>query len=176
MDKDAEQQLKLFEAQVFPHTTVLLRTASRICHKNAESDDIVQETLLRAWKYWDTFEAGSNCRAWLFRIMFNVIRRRNEGLEATVDHISVDEPQLSNVLRFEPRLELDEEGVLVAMERLPIEYREIILLVLVEEFSYKDVALMLNIPMGTVMSRLHRARLLLKKYLRPFSNRSINTI
>jgi RNA polymerase sigma-70 factor, ECF subfamily len=162
---DQERQ-KNFESLVFVNTAALLRTATRMCGKTAEADDVVQETLLRAWKYWDGFEPGTNCRAWLFRIMINVINRRRETLESASEHVSVDEPEMSNVLRFEPRLELDEHGVLTALERLPSEYRDIILLVLVEEFSYKETATLLNVPMGTVMSRLHRARQMMKKMLK----------
>ena len=164
---DHERQ-KNFEGAVFVNTTALLRAATRMCRNRSEADDVVQETLLRAWKYWDGFEPGTNCRAWLFRIMINIIRRRRESLESVTEHISVDEPEMGNVLRFEPRLEFDEYGVLAALEKLPSEYRDTILLVLVEEFSYKETATMLNVPMGTVMSRLHRARQMMKKMLKPF--------
>lgn len=159
------EQLENFENLVLIHTQTLLRTASRMCRNSSEADDIVQETLLRAWKYWHTFELGSNCRAWLFRIMINLIHRRRETLSGISEHVSVDEPSVANILRFEPKLEMDEQGALAAIDRLPAEYREIIFLVLVEEFSYKEAALMLNVPMGTIMSRLHRARQMMKKIL-----------
>ncbi|MBI4853580.1 MAG: sigma-70 family RNA polymerase sigma factor [Acidobacteria bacterium] len=162
-----EDQLENFENLALIHTQILLRTATRMCTNSSEADDIVQETLLRAWKYWHTFELGSNCRAWLFRIMINLIHRRRESLSNTAEHISVDEPNMANVLKFEPKLEMDEHGALVALNRLPTEYRDIIFLVLIEEFSYKEAAIMLNVPMGTVMSRLHRARQMMKKLLCP---------
>jgi RNA polymerase sigma-70 factor, ECF subfamily len=162
-----QERLKSFESQIFIHTTTLLRAATRICQSATEADDIVQETMLRAWKYWDSFESGTNCRAWLFRIMINLIHRRRERVEAHTEHISIDEPEMSNVLRFEARLDFNEEGALSAVAKLPKEYRDVILLVLVEEFAYKEAAVMLNLPMGTVMSRLHRARQILKKMLRP---------
>jgi len=162
-----QERLKSFEGQVFGNTTALLRTATRMCGNAAEADDIVQETLLRAWKYWDGFEQGTNCRAWLFRIMINLIRRRRETLESAAVHVSVEEPEIGKVLRFEPRLELDEQGALAALDKLPAEYKEIITLILVEEFSYKETALMLDVPLGTVMSRLHRARRMVQKMLKP---------
>lgn len=170
-----EEQLENFETLALIHTQTLLRTATRMCGKSSEADDIVQETLLRAWKYWHTFELGSNCRAWLFRIMINLIHRRRETLSAASEHISIDEPAMANVLRFEPKLEMDEHGALAALSRIPTEYRDIIFLVLVEEFSYKEAAVMLNIPMGTVMSRLHRARQMMKKILCPDQKQDIAT-
>lgn len=165
----SQEQARLanFEEQVFSHTSSLLRTAVRMCGNASEAEDVVQDTLLRAWKYWNRFEPGTNCRAWLFRIMINVINRRHEGLEAIATHFSTETPEMTNVLRFESRIELDEHGTLVALEKLPSEYREVLLLVLVEEFSYKETATMLNIPMGTVMSRLYRARQMMKKLLKP---------
>ncbi|MBL8149682.1 MAG: sigma-70 family RNA polymerase sigma factor [Blastocatellia bacterium] len=163
----ARQRLKSFEDSVFLHTPILLRVATRMCKKSGEADDVVQETLLRAWKYWDSFEQGTNCRAWLFRIMVNVVQRRRETIAATAEHVSVEEPTISNVLKFEPKMEFDESGAIAAIEKLPSEYKDVIVLVLVEEFSYKEVSAMLDIPMGTVMSRLHRARLMIKKMLKP---------
>lgn len=165
-----QTQLAHFESHVFPHTAVLLRSAIRMWGNPTEAEDIVQDTLLRAWKYWDRFEPGTNCRAWLFRIMINVINRRREGLEAGSAHVAAHEPEITNVLRFEPRIELDEHGTLHALEKLPSDYRDVLMLVLVEELSYKEAAVMLNIPMGTVMSRLHRARQMMKKLLRPGSS------
>ena len=170
-----EKELGDFENLALIHTQTLLRTATRMCGNISEADDIVQETLLRAWKYWHTFELGSNCRAWLFRIMINLIHRRRESLSALTEHISVDDPTTANILRFEPKQEMDEHGALAALNRLPTEYRDIIFLVLVEEFSYKEAAVMLNVPMGTVMSRLHRARQMMKKLLCPDEKENIAT-
>jgi RNA polymerase sigma-70 factor, ECF subfamily len=170
-----QEQLKQFENLALVHTKTLLRSAVRMCGSSTEADDIVQETLLRAWKYWHTFELGSNCRAWLFRIMINLIHRRRESLSNNSEHFSVDEPAILNVLRFEPKLDMDEQGALAAVYQLPAEYRDIILLVLVEEFSYKETATMLNVPMGTVMSRLHRARQMVKKLLCPNTKEDIAT-
>lgn len=164
---EVDERLRAFETAVFANTPALLRTATRMCGNSSEADDIVQETMLRAWKYWDTFEQGTNCRAWLFRIMVNIIHRRRDGLEAASEHVSIEEPSVGNVVRMEPRLELDEHGVMAAVERLPAEYKEVLVLVLIEEFAYKEVAAMLDIPLGTVMSRLHRARQIVKKIIRP---------
>ncbi|KAF0248944.1 MAG: ECF subfamily RNA polymerase sigma-24 factor [bacterium] len=169
------EQLENFESLALIHTQTLLRTATRMCGNASEADDIVQETLLRAWKYWHTFELGSNCRAWLFRIMINLIHRRRESLSSLAEHVSVDEPAMANVLRFEPKIEMDEHGALSALNRLPTEYRDIIFLVLVEEFSYKEAAVMLNVPMGTVMSRLHRARQMMKKLICPDQKEDVAT-
>jgi RNA polymerase sigma-70 factor, ECF subfamily len=166
MQSSSDQEgLENFKSLVFENTGILLRTAVRMCG-NTQADDIVQETLLRAWKYWHTFEQGTNCRAWLFRIMINIIHREGERLESTTKHVSIQEPMMDNVLHLEPRLEIDEHRTLAALERLPAKYKEVMLLVLVEEFSYKEVAAMLKVPIGTVMSRLNRARQMMKSLLR----------
>jgi RNA polymerase sigma-70 factor (ECF subfamily) len=162
-----EARLHNFETAVFPHTPALLRYAARLCRSASDADDIVQESLMRAWKYWDGFQPGTNCRAWLFRIVANVIQRKRERIESAAEHVSLESPTVGNLLRFEPRFEINESGLAEAMARLPFEYREVIVLALVEEFSYKEIASILSVPMGTVMSRLHRARERMRHLLKP---------
>jgi RNA polymerase sigma-70 factor, ECF subfamily len=164
-----------YESLVFQHTPGLLRCAFRLTRSAAEAEDLVQDALLRAWQYWDGFEQGSNCRAWLYRILINVFRRSFDQPERKNRHLSTDHPELTNVLRFEHKFELDEYGVREAFSRIPREYQEVIELVLVEEFSYKEAAEILEVPMGTVMSRLFRGRHKMQSLLRTPTHREASS-
>lgn len=151
----SRQRREEFETLALAHLDALTRTAARLCGSRAAAEDAVQETYLQAWKYWDTFQPGTNCRSWLFRILFNVIKkRRREGAAET----TIEEAVPSNVLRFEPGRQLETYEVLEVFDRLSEEHRAVLMLVAVEEMSYKEAAFALGVPVGTVMSRLSRAR------------------
>lgn len=154
-----------FEATTLPYLNELYRTATRAVGGSTEAGDIVQETYLQAWKSYHRFTPGTNCRAWLYKIMFHVIqhhRRRQRRYVAVV--IEDDEPSLESQLRYEPPVPqtLSDEEVLAALASLPERYRDVILLVDVDELSYKEAAAALEVPIGTVMSRLSRARATLR--------------
>ena len=164
-----QQRLGHFEREAMTQLDALMKAAIRIAGSRAEADDIVQETFLRAWKYFDSFDQGSNCRAWLFRIMFNVINnragRRSRLQETQLDTDETIEYQKSNVVAFDPLRQIEGREALEASELLSEEYRAVLWLVVVEEFSYKEAADVLGVPIGTVMSRLHRARRDLRRIL-----------
>lgn len=166
-----EQQLQLqrFEREALLHLEALLKTANRIARPLLDAEDVVQETYLRAWKHFDSFEVGTNCRAWLFRIMFNVIKARSgvmaKRLETQIEDESEIENRPDNVVFFDPLKKIEEQEALKATTRLPVDHREVLWLVVVEEFSYRETAEILDVPIGTVMSRLHRARRDLRKLL-----------
>lgn len=142
-----------------PHTNELFRTAVRVIGNRTEAEDLVQETYLQAWKSFDRFEMGTNCRAWLYKILFNVInhhRRKWSRLQT----VREDDGILEETLAHEPPVpqHITDEDVLKALDGVPDHYREVVLLADVEGFSYKEIAETLNIPLGTVMSRLSRGR------------------
>lgn len=149
------------------HLDSLMRVASKLMRGRQEAEDIVQETYLRAWKYFASFDEGSNCRAWLFRIMFNVINLRTgkqaKLLESPLEDEDRVEYEQSNVIAFDPLKKLEGGEVLDATKKLSKEHRSVLWLIVVEEFSYKEAAEILDLPIGTVMSRLHRARRDLRK-------------
>jgi RNA polymerase sigma-70 factor (ECF subfamily) len=158
-------RIKEFEAVALPHLHELFRTASRLLGDSARAEDVVQDVYLVAWKSFDTFETGTNCRAWLFRILFHKLRHyRRKWLNPR--EVRNAEEILGEVLA-RPNLSpgLTDEEVLEALAAVSQEYRAVILLVDVEEFSYKDAAGILGVPVGTVMSRLSRARGLLRERL-----------
>ena len=162
----AEAKAHEFEAEALPHLNDLFRTATRLLGTSTEAEDIVQETYLLAWKSFDRFEPGTDCRAWLFTIMFNAIRHyRRKWFDRRVTD-DTDEV-LENTLTYTPSVpeHISDEDVLSALDAIPSDFRAVVLLADVQEFSYKEIADILKVPMGTVMSRLSRGRQLLRSAL-----------
>lgn len=156
-----------FENEALPHLEALLRTAVRLSGDRARAEDAVQETYLRAWRSFGTYQAETNCRAWLFRILLNVLKksagkRRRDPLADAED---VDGAGKVIPLFPVPAREGGMQDILTAVHHLPPEFRDVLWLVIVEGFSYKETAQLLDIPIGTVMSRLYRARRELRRYL-----------
>jgi len=155
-----------FEAEAMPHLNDLFRTLLRMTGERGAAEDVLQEVYLQAWRSFDRFEAGTNCRAWLYKILFHCVshyRRRRfrfpllkETEEFLETNLAQPTPVAENVTDSE---------ILDALDQIPAEFRSVVLLVDVEEFTYKEVAGILSIPIGTVMSRLSRARGLLRKEL-----------
>ncbi len=152
-----------FEAAALPHLNDLFRTATRLLGSSTEAEDIVQETYLLAWKSFDRFEPGTDCRAWLFTITFNAVRhyrRRWFDRRVTGETAQILEETASYTSPVPE--ELTDQDVLLALDGIPPEFRAVVLLADVQEFSYKEIAAILRVPMGTVMSRLSRGRQLLR--------------
>ena len=151
-----------FEGSALPHLNDLYRTACSLLGDRTEAEDLVQETYLHAWKSFHRFEPGTNCRAWLFKILFHRLHHHRRKWFRM--RLAKSDDTLEQTLAYEPPVpeKLSDEEVLAALERLPEDFREVLLLADVEEFSYKEVAAALEIPMGTVMSRLSRGRRLLR--------------
>lgn len=155
-----------FEAEAMPHMDELFRAASSMLRSRTEAEDVVQETYLQAWRSFHRFTPGTNCRAWLFKILFHVIqhqRRKWFKFKFTDE----GEMTLEQTLVYEPPVpqDLSDEDVLAAFRKIPEAYREVVFLSDVYEFSYKEIQQTLNIPIGTVMSRLSRGRQLLRTHL-----------
>lgn len=135
---------------------------------SSEAEDLVQETYLEGWKSFHRFEPGTNFRAWLFTILFHRIHhfRRRQVKAAQIGAFeSPSDPD--NVMASEPvPQEIRDDDILSALDKLPPEFREVVVMADVQEFSYKETAEALKIPLGTVMSRLSRGRRLLRQELR----------
>ena len=158
---------EIFEAEAMEHINDLYRTAVRLTRSHQDADDLVQETYMQAWRSFDRYEAGTNCRAWLYKIMFNKYDhlRRKKYTQAKYFQ-EADEFTFDNSVYTAPIPEhLTDSEVIAALNKLPEHYRSVVLLADVHEFDYKEVAAILDIPIGTVMSRLSRARGQLKKSL-----------
>jgi RNA polymerase sigma-70 factor, ECF subfamily len=171
---DADSRARAaFEAEALASVDSLYRTALRLTRVPADAEDLVQETYLKAFRAADRFEPGTNLRAWLFTILHNTARNRardraREGL--TVDSDAVDQAAdapsygLSAPVATPEGLLLRETltpELRAAVDELPETFRQAVWLRDVEEFSYAEIAKMLNIPVGTVMSRISRGRRML---------------
>jgi len=159
-----------FESAAMPHLNDLFRTALRVIGNRSEAEDLVQETFLQAWKSFHRFEPGTNCRAWMYKILFHVIQHHRRKWYNKSSVLDADE-SVMETLAYEPSIpeHLSDEDVLAAFDKIPQHYREVVLLADVQEFSYKEVAETLGVPVGTVMSRLSRGRKLLRQELAGFA-------
>ncbi|MBC7931523.1 MAG: sigma-70 family RNA polymerase sigma factor [Rubrivivax sp.] len=156
-----------FEAEALPHIGELYRTAVRLTLNRTEAEDLVQETFTQAWMSFAHYEPGTNCRAWLFKIMMNKLEHQRRRRRAQWKRAGGDDELIAATVAYEPPVaeSLRDEEVLAALDRVPERFREVVLLADVEEFSYKEVARILGVPIGTVMSRLSRGRKLLRGML-----------
>jgi RNA polymerase sigma-70 factor (ECF subfamily) len=158
---------EIFEAEAMHHINDLYRTASRLTMNQTDADDLVQETFMQAWKSFGHYELGTNCRAWLYKILFNKFDhyRRKKYTQSKYVQEADDFVFLNTTYAAPISEQVTDEEILAALDKLPEHYRSVVLLADVHEFDYKEVAEVLEIPIGTVMSRLSRARGQLKKSL-----------
>ncbi len=164
MSVSDESAWKAFEHEALPHVDRLFRLAMWLEHDRAEAEDLVQETLTQALQSFHRFTPGTNCRAWLTAILQHLrANRRRARNRAPVESAAIEE-RFGQTLTFVPPVpdHLTDEDVLGALRQIPDTYQEVILLCDVQEMTYKEIAAALTIPIGTVMSRLHRGRELLR--------------
>ena len=156
-----------FEAAAMPHFFDLFRTARLLAQDSAEAEDLVQEVYLQAWKSFHRFEMGTNCRAWLFKILFHRLHhfRRRWVKAAKEEAFESPEEQASVAAETPVPQEIRDRDVLNALEKVPVQFREVVLLADVQDFSYIEIAETMKLPLGTVMSRLSRGRKLLRQEL-----------
>ena len=175
------ERRKRFEEEAIPHLDALYTMALRLARNADDANDLLQETVLRAYRFFHQFEAGTNCRAWMLTILFNNFRNgyRKSTREQPAASAAAFERTLENESmrvspgETNPEAILSERGiegeVEFALDKLPEEFREAIMLVDVEELSYQEVAGVLDIPIGTVKSRVSRGRAILREALARFA-------
>jgi len=155
-----------FEAEALPHLDRLFRLALWFERNRHEAEDLVQETMMQALQSFHRFRPGTNCRAWLVTILQHVRSNRQRARQRSP---LVDDPddRIANTIPFVAPVAdtLTDEEMLGALGRIPVQFQEVIVLCDVEELTYKEIADALVIPLGTVMSRLHRGRALLRSEL-----------
>jgi RNA polymerase sigma-70 factor (ECF subfamily) len=169
----ADLQSDSFEELAMPLFDQLYNFAQWLTQNREEAEDLVQETYAKALKGFSSFQLGTNFRAWMYRILRNTFLTSRTGLKATMT-VPLDQEETGTELAVEsdtPETILFEranrELLQSAIDSLPVYFREILLLCEVEEMSYQEIAETLSIPVGTVMSRLSRARKMLRDRLRP---------
>src|SRR6202049_4838638 len=153
-----------FEQLAMPHFERLYNFACWLTHDRQEAEDLVQEAYVKALKGFSSFQQGTNFRAWIYKILRNALLTFRTGLKVTATvplDLDGNEENLPKAQETPESILLqrsDRELVQQALEQLPVAYREVLLLCEVEEMSYQEISATLSIPMGTVMSRLSRAR------------------
>ena len=152
---------RLFESEAVPHLPMLKRLALRLARNQSDAEDLVQETFAQALKSFDRYETGTNCRAWLCKIMFY---KRSQWIRANSRFCQFDESETNFPAAYSAILQPDfiSEKLSIALSDLPTKFQQIVWLSEVKEHSYREIAEQLAIPIGTVMSRLHRGRKMLR--------------
>ncbi len=173
---DARDRVR-FEEEALGFADQVYRVARRLVGTREEAEDLVQDTYARAFRSWKSFTPGTNMRAWLLRILTNLNLDRGRRVQRTHDMQPLEEGDyfLANkvaetsgeqALEEERVVErLSQDSIVHALSALPHDFRDVVVLVDIGDFSYADAAQILDVPIGTVMSRLHRGRRLLKQEL-----------
>lgn len=160
-----------FEAEALPHLSALFRVAMWLVKDRTEAEDLVQDTFTQALQSFHRYEQGTNCHAWLIRVMFHINSKRRR-VKARFQLFSETDERIAETVAFDPPTPegLIEEEVLRALRNLPPQFEEVVLLADVEDMSYQEIADALDVPIGTVMSRLHRGRKLMRAALASYAN------
>lgn len=175
------EKIELFESEFLPHIEALKTFAYYLTYDEEEANDLVQDTYLKAFRFVEKYKQGTNSKAWLFRILKNAYindYRKKKKQPDRVDFEDVVNYHKSDDVNESKYLHLNEEGsfeemmgdeVTRAISALPPEFRQIILLADIEDFSYKEISDIIELPIGTVRSRLFRARNSLKELLKKYA-------
>jgi RNA polymerase sigma-70 factor (ECF subfamily) len=173
-----------FEREAMVHVDALYRTALRMTKDERDAEDLVQETMLKAYRFFDKFEEGTNCKAWLFKIMTNIFINNYRARTKAPESLSVDDVddsflfgQLAKSKDFDDPEDnffskIFDDDVRKAINNLPEDFRLVVMLSFLEGFSYQEIADIANLQIGTVKSRLHRGRKLLQKALWDYAVRN----
>jgi len=172
--EDARDRVR-FEEEVLELSDQVYRVARRLVPTREEAEDLVQDTYARAFRSWRSYTPGTNLRAWLFRILTNLNIDRGRKQQRTPDLQPMEEGDYylynrleeSGAGEDEARVveRLSQDSIVDALASVPHNYRDVVVLVDIGDFSYADAAQILDVPIGTVMSRLHRGRRILKQSL-----------
>lgn len=177
-----EERYRIFDREFMPHINSMYNFAFRLTMDEDEANDLVQDTYLKAFRFINSFETGTNAKAWLFRILknsfINDYRKKTkepnkvdyQEVESYYDSEEAAGTDQTTDLRIEAVQELLGDEIANALNSLPVDFRTVIILCDVEGFTYEEMAKILDIPIGTVRSRLHRARMLLKDKLRSYAS------
>ena len=177
----AERKKRIaFETEAVPHMDALYNFALRLSGESEEAKDLLQETFLKAYRFFDKFQQGTNCKAWLFRIMKNSYINRYRKAQKAPESVDFDavsdfyhsirpDGETGNNMQQEVFSQLLDDQVVTAVEKLPSDFRTVVILSDLEDFTYEEIAEFVDCPVGTVRSRLHRGRRLLREYLSDYA-------
>ena len=183
-EKELAQKRKEFEKEALQYIDLLYNTAVQMSGNRADAEDLVQETFIKAFKYFHRFEKGTNCKAWLFKIMKNIFintfrKKAKEPPKVSFEEVEKfypdQEPRYEFLVTEADQThifdELLEDDVKRALDALPFDFKLTVILSDIEGFTYQEIANIMECPIGTVRSRLARARKMLQKRLYDFAIR-----
>lgn len=176
----AREKVEVFDQEFMPHINSMYNFAYRLTFDEDDSKDLVQDTYLKAYRFIHSFERGTNAKAWLFRILKNSFIndfRKKSKQPAKVDYQEVEsyynsddvDVPITTDLRVDSLKDMIGDEITIALNSLAVDFRTVIILCDLEGFTYEEMAKILDIPIGTVRSRLHRARNLLKEKLQKYA-------
>jgi|TARA_R100000027_G_scaffold56277_1_gene45524 RNA polymerase sigma-70 factor (ECF subfamily) len=181
MSYESKDKQRVFNEEFMPHIDAMYNFAFRLTLDEDDAKDLVQETFMKAYRFINSFETGTNAKAWLFRILknsfINNYRKKSkqpnkvdyQEVESFYNSDSVNE-NITTDLRVETVQHLIGDEITNALNSLDVDFRTVIILCDLEGFTYEEMAKILDIPIGTVRSRLHRARNLLKEKLKQYAS------
>jgi len=180
MTAQKNEKQRQFEQEALPHTNLLYNYALRMTNDPDDAKDLLQETFLKAYRFWDRYERGTNIRAWLFRILKNSYINRYRKTTREPETVDYDDVQNfytsvreagteSNDLQENLFKNLLDDDVTKAIADLPEEFRTVVILSDIEGLTYEEIADFVDVPLGTVRSRLHRGRKILRARLTEYA-------
>jgi RNA polymerase sigma-70 factor (ECF subfamily) len=182
LTQDEFKKQQDFKSEMIPHLDSLYNFALRLTTDPIDAEDLVQDTIVKAYRFFNSYEKGTNAKAWLFRILKNSYINNYRKKSKQPHQVDYDEvSQYYETIRSEQSDTTDMEDILYrdmlddqvtrALQRLPEDFRTVVLLCDVEGFTYEEIANMLDVPIGTIRSRLHRGRNLLRVELTEYADR-----
>ncbi len=176
MPKGDEAKRTAFTATALPYMDALYSTARYLTRDPDAAADLLQDTFLRAYRFWDQFRAGTNCKAWLMTILYNTFRNRYRAQHSAPATVDFDENLRVSAVQTSPDDPADlvassvlDDEIQAALRQLPHEYLTAIALVDLQELTYEEAAAVVGCPVGTIRSRLSRGRWLLHEALREYA-------
>ncbi|MGM0546736.1 MAG: sigma-70 family RNA polymerase sigma factor [Bacteroidota bacterium] len=182
LTKEEIQKQEDFEEEIVPHLDAMYNFALRLTSDPSDAEDLVQDTIVKAFRFFSSYEKGTNAKAWLFRILKNSYINNYRKQSKQPNQVDYDEvssfyetirADRTDTSDLEDKMfrELIDDDISNALEELPEDFRTVVLLCDVEGFTYEEIANMLDVPIGTIRSRLHRGRNLLKAQLKEYAEK-----
>jgi RNA polymerase sigma-70 factor (ECF subfamily) len=182
LTKEEVQKQEDFNEEIVPHLDALYNFALRLTTDPNDAEDLVQDTIVKAYRFFNSYEKGTNAKAWLFRILKNSYINNYRKKSKQPNQVDYDEvasfyetirDERTDTSDMEDRMyrELIDDDISGALESLPEDFRTVVLLCDIEGFTYEEIANMLDVPIGTIRSRLHRGRNLLRTQLMDYAEK-----
>lgn len=182
LTREEVQKQEDFEEEIIPHLDAMYNFALRLTSDPSDAEDLVQDTIVKAFRFFSSYEKGTNAKAWLFRILKNSYinnyrRKSKQPNQVDYDEVSTFyetiRAERTDTSDLEDKMfrDLIDDDISNALDELPEDFRTVVLLCDVEGFTYEEIANMLDVPIGTIRSRLHRGRNLLKAQLMEYAEK-----